>query len=143
MIAPNYLATQTDRDTLVAGIEIARRIARTEPLRSAISEEFRPTADVQGYDELLDWARSNSTTIYHPTGTCRMGADEGAVVDPRLRVRGVRGLRVADCSIMPEIVSGNTNAPAMMIGAKLARMVHEDRRAASAAEVRQGSGRAA
>ncbi|MFD1881325.1 GMC family oxidoreductase [Paracoccus pacificus] len=128
-IDPNYLATQTDRDTIVAGIEIARELARTEPLKSAISEEFRPRPDVQGYDEVLDWARMNSTTIYHPTGTCRMGPDDGAVVDPRLRVRGVQGLRVADCSIMPEIVSGNTNAPAMMIGAKLARMVQEDRRA--------------
>lgn len=128
LIQPNYLATQTDRDTLVAGIEIARRLARTEPLKSAILQEFRPTADVQGYDEILDWARMNSTTIYHPTGTCRMGPDAGAVVDPRLRVRGIAGLRVADCSIMPEIVSGNTNAPAMMIGAKLARMVLEDRR---------------
>ncbi|AXC48632.1 choline dehydrogenase [Paracoccus suum] len=129
LIQPNYLATQTDRDTLVAGIEIARQIARTEPLASAISEAFRPTEDVQGYDEVLAWARQNSTTIYHPTGTCRMGPDEGAVVDPRLRVNGVHGLRVADCSIMPEIVSGNTNAPAMMIGAKLAQMVIEDHRA--------------
>lgn len=131
LIHPNYLATRTDCDTLVAGIRIARRIARTEPLKSAISQEFRPTADVQSDDEILDWARMNSTTIYHPTGTCRMGPDAGAVVDPRLRVRGVAGLRVADCSIMPEIVSGNTNAPAMMIGAKLARMVLEDRRTGS------------
>jgi choline dehydrogenase len=131
LIRPNYLATQTDRDTLVRGIEIARELARTEPLRSAISEEFRPTADVQGYNEILAWARQNSTTIYHPAGTCRMGSDPCAVVDARLRVRGVRGLRVADCSIMPQIVSGNTNAPAMMIGAKLAQMVIEDRRAGS------------
>lgn len=131
IIEPNYLATQTDRDTLVAGVEIARELARTEPLRSAISQEFRPTADVQGYDEVLDWVRGNSTTIYHPTGTCRMGTDDRAVVDPRLRLRGVRGLRVADCSIMPEIVSGNTNAPAMMIGAKLAQLVLEDLRVAS------------
>lgn len=131
LIQPNYLATQTDRDTLVAGIQIARRIARTEPLKSAISQEFRPTEDVRTPDEILDWARMNSTTIYHPTGTCRMGPDAGAVVDPRLRVRGVSGLRVADCSIMPEIVSGNTNAPAMMIGAKLARMVLQDRRTGS------------
>jgi len=134
LIHPNYLATQADRDTLVAGIEIARKIARTEPLKSAISQEFRPAADVQGYDEILDWARMNSTTIYHPTGTCRMGPDPGAVVDPRLRVRGVAGLRVADCSIMPEIVSGNTNGPAMMIGAKLARMVLEDHRTGSVEE---------
>lgn len=129
LIHPNYLSAQTDCDTIVAGIEIARAIARTEPLRGAISEEFRPAPGLQGYDETLAWARQNSTTIYHPTGTCRMGTDERAVVDPRLRVRGIDGLRVADCSIMPEIVSGNTNAPAMMIGAKLAQMVIEDRAA--------------
>ncbi|WP_142665073.1 GMC family oxidoreductase [Paracoccus laeviglucosivorans] len=129
LIQPNYLSAQLDCDTIVAGVEMARQFARTEPLRSAISEEFRPLPDVQGYDETLAWARENSTTIYHPTGTCRMGADEASVVDPRLRVRGIRGLRVADCSIMPDIVSGNTNAPAMMIGAKLARMIFEDRRA--------------
>lgn len=129
LIQPNYLSTQTDRDTIVAGIEIARRIARSEPLKSAISEEFRPAPEVTTHDEILAWARQNSTTIYHPTGTCRMGTDDRAVVDSRLRVRGVRGLRVADCSIMPEIVSGNTNAPAMMIGARLAQFVIEDSRA--------------
>lgn len=125
-IHPNYLATQTDRETIVAGIKVARRLARTEPLKSAISEEFNPSLDIDGDDKLLAWARQTATTIYHPTGTCRMGADPRSVVDPELRVRGVRGLRVADCSIMPQIVSGNTNAPAMMIGAKLAAMVLED-----------------
>ncbi|MBN9044334.1 MAG: GMC family oxidoreductase N-terminal domain-containing protein [Rhizobiales bacterium] len=140
LIRPNYLATQTDQDTIVEGVRIARRIARTEPLKSAISEEFRPTKDLESHDELLDWARSNSTTIYHPTGTCRMGADDGAVVDPRLRVRGITGLRVADCSIMPEIVSGNTNAPAMMIGAKLAQMVLEDLKTDRSAGSRPQSG---
>ncbi len=134
VIQPNYLATRNDQQTLVEGIRIARRIARTEPLKSAIAQEFRPTADLNGDDELLDWARSNSTTIYHPTGTCRMGVDERSVVDNRLRVRGIEGLRVADCSIMPEIVSGNTNAPAMMIGAKLAQMVLEDRKSALTAQ---------
>jgi choline dehydrogenase len=94
---------------------------------------------VESDDEILAWARQNSTTIYHPTGTCRMGVDAGAVVDPRLRVNGVRGLRVADCSIMPEIVSGNTNAPAMMIGAKLAAMVLEDRSSAQNGTAQRGS----
>jgi len=125
-IAPNYLATPTDRATLVAGIRIARTIARTEPLRGVILEELRPAAGLESDDEFLDWARGNSTTIYHPTGTCRMGPDAASVVDPRLRVRGVRGLRVADCAIMPEITSGNTNAPAMMIGAQAARFAQED-----------------
>lgn len=130
-IHPNYLSTETDCRTIVEGIRIARRIAREEPLNAMISEEFRPNVDLDIDDDAgtLAWARDNSTTIYHPTGTCRMGVDAGAVVDPRLRVNGVDGLRVADCSIMPEIVSGNTNAPAIMIGEKLSNMVLEDQAA--------------
>ncbi|MEO9649314.1 MAG: choline dehydrogenase [Roseobacter sp.] len=119
-IIPNYLSTETDCRTIVAGINIARRIARQAPLTSKISEEFRPhaTLDIGDYDATLDWARNNTASIYHPTGTCKMGDGPGAVVDSNLRVHGVAGLRVADCSIMPEIVSGNTNAPAIMIGEK-------------------------
>lgn len=130
-IYTNYLSTQTDCQTIVAGINIARIIARHAPLSSKISEAFRPSADLSmdDYEGTLDWARNNSTTIYHPTGTCRMGPEESDVVDARLRVRGVAGLRVADCSIMPEIVSGNTNAPAIMIGEKLSDMVLEDAKA--------------
>ena len=130
-IAPNYLSTETDCRTIVEGIRIARRIARHAPLTSKISEEFRPDASLEmdDYDGTLDWARNNSTTIYHPTGTCKMGQGKDAVVDARLRVHGVRGLRVADCSIMPEIVSGNTNAPAIMIGEKASDMILEDHRA--------------
>ena len=125
-IHPNYLATETDRRTIVAGVDIARRIATYEPLKSKISAAHAPTDDVQGYDDTLDWVRRTAVTIYHPTGTCRMGADEGSVVDARLRVRGVKGLRVADASIMPEIVSGNTNAPCIMIGERCADLVRED-----------------
>jgi len=78
------------------------------------------------YDATLTWARDNSVTIYHPTGTCKMGQDDMAVVDARLRVHGIKGLRVADCSIMPTITSGNTNAPAIMIGEKISDMILED-----------------
>ena len=130
-IIPNYLSTDTDCRTIVEGINIARRIARHAPLTDKISEEFRPKADLSmdDYEGTLDWARSNSVSIYHPTGTCKMGSGPGAVVDARLRVHGIAGLRVADCSIMPEIVSGNTNAPAIMIGEKASDMVLEDARA--------------
>ena len=127
-IHPNYLATKTDCDTLVEGIRIARRIARTAPLAHLITAEHTPGPDVpeDDYDAILKWARDTSVTIYHPTGTCKMGVDDRAVVDPRLKVRGVERLRVADCSIMPQIVSGNTNAPAIMIGEKCSDMILED-----------------
>lgn len=127
-IIPNYLSTETDCRTIVAGVNIARKIARHAPLSSKISEEFRPNADLDmdDYDATLDWARRNTASIYHPTGTCKMGQGKDAVVDERLRVHGVTGLRVADCSIMPEIVSGNTNAPAIMIGEKASDLILED-----------------
>ncbi|MBE1283754.1 MAG: choline dehydrogenase [Rhodobacteraceae bacterium] len=129
-IHPNYLNTETDCRTIVKGIQIARKIAQVEPLKSHITEEHAPGSGVgmDDYDATLDWARKTAVTIYHPTGTCKMGIDNRAVVDPRLRVRGVAGLRVADASIMPLIVSGNTNAPAIMIGEKVSDMVLEDAR---------------
>ncbi len=128
-IIPNYLSTETDCRTIVEGVKIARKIARHAPLTSKISEEFRPNASLgmDDYEGTLDWARNNTASIYHPTGTCKMGNGDDAVVDARLRVHGIRGLRVADCSIMPEIVSGNTNAPAIMIGEKASDMILEDR----------------
>ena len=127
-IHPNYLATKTDCDTLVEGIRIARRIARQEPLKSIVTEEHSPGSPVDDddYDAILNWARDTSTTIYHPTGTCKMGQDDAAVVDERLRVRGLNNIRVADASIMPVITSGNTNAPAIMIGEKASDLILED-----------------
>ena len=127
-IHPNYLATRLDQNTIVKGINIARKIAQFEPLKSNIIEEVIPGKDVapDDYEATLKWARDTSVTIYHPTGTCKMGQDKMAVVDERLRVRGINGLRVADCSIMPVITSGNTNAPAIMIGEKLSDMILED-----------------
>ena len=127
-IHPHYLSTETDRRTLVEGVKIARRIAQHAPLASKIAEEFRPQASLEmdDYDGTLDWARNNSVSIYHPTGTCKMGSGDDAVVDHRLKVHGIDGLRVADCSIMPEIVSGNTNAPAIMIGEKASDLILED-----------------
>lgn len=129
-IHPNYLSTKTDQDTIVEGIKIARNICRQNPVADLIIEEHRPgkAIDDDDYDGLLDWARNTSTTIYHPTGTCKMGSDSKAVVDDRLKVIGIENLRVADCSIMPIIVSGNTNAPAIMIGEKASDMILEDAR---------------
>jgi choline dehydrogenase len=134
-ILPRYLSPETDCRTIVEGVRIARRIARFDPLAGKISQEFRPNAalDLDDYEGTLDWARNYSTTIYHPTGTCKMGPGADAVVDARLRVHGITGLRVADCSIMPEIVSGNTNAPAIMIGEKAADMILEDRKSGALA----------
>ncbi|MEL6967155.1 MAG: GMC family oxidoreductase N-terminal domain-containing protein [Pseudomonadota bacterium] len=128
LIHPNYLSTPLDCQTIVDGIRVARRVARLEPAKSEIIEEYAPGDVISDDDEdaLLSWARDTSTTIYHPTGTCKMGQDPMAVVDARLRVKGVEGLRVADASIMPTIVSGNTNAPAIMIGERASDFILED-----------------
>ena len=126
-IHPNYLSAQIDCDTIVAGVRMAREICRAEPVSALITEEHAPGPSVPDDDAaILEWVRNTATTIYHPTGTCKMGTDSMAVVDPRLRVHGVEGLRVADASIMPVITSGNTNAPAMMIGEKASDMILED-----------------
>jgi choline dehydrogenase len=96
------------------------------PLSDYVAGEELPGAEARTDEDLLDFARANGVTIFHPSGTCRMGSDEAAVVDPRLRLRGMDRLWVADCSIMPELVSGNTNLPAMMIGEKASEMIMED-----------------
>jgi choline dehydrogenase len=122
----NYLATETDRRCVVGGMKFARRLAATEPLAGLVAEEYAPGPDSKTDEDLLAFARKNGATIFHPSGTCRMGSDEDAVVDPRLRVRGVDRLWIADCSVMPTLISGNTNVPAMMIGEKAADMILED-----------------
>lgn len=128
LIIPNYLTAVPDQKSIVKGIRIARRIANFQPLKDVVTEEFSPGPAVADDDEqsLLAWARNTSVTIYHPTGTCKMGDDPMAVVDARLRVRNIEGLRVADASIMPRITSGNTNAPCIMIGEKAANLIQED-----------------
>lgn len=128
IIHPNYLSTPLDQQTIVDGIKIARRIAGFEPAKSEILEEYAPGKEIGENDDdaILDWARNTSTTIYHPTGTCKMGTDAQAVVNSRLQVHGVDRLRVVDASIMPIIVSGNTNAPAIMIGERASDFILED-----------------
>jgi choline dehydrogenase len=125
-IDPNYLSTRKDCETMVAGVNALRRIFRAPAMARYIAEEIEPGAQCDNDDELLDFIRRRSSTTYHPVGTCRMGQDERAVVDERLRVRGFAGLRVVDASIMPAVVSGNTNAATIMIGEKGADMILED-----------------
>jgi choline dehydrogenase len=125
-IQANYLATETDRRCATAAIAFARKLANTAPLSDYVHSEILPGPLVRTDADFLGFARKYGATIFHPSGTCRMGSDEGAVVDPRLRVRGVDRLWVADCSIMPELVSGNTNLPAIMIGEKASDMILQD-----------------
>jgi choline dehydrogenase len=122
----NFLESENDRQLIVRGMKLSRQIAAAEPLRSSVLEEFLPGPAYRSDDELLAFARQAAISLYHPVGTCRMGNDPMAVVDPRLRVRGIDGLRVADASVMPEIISGNTNAPTIMIGEKAADMILQD-----------------
>lgn len=125
-IRPNFLSEEGDRISLVQGMQLARRIVGQPSLRPYIAQEISPGDAVQSDDEWLDFARRNGQTIYHPIGTCRMGSDDRAVTDPRLRVRGVAGLRVVDASVMPRMVSGNTQAAVMMVAEKAADLILED-----------------
>jgi len=127
-IHPNYLAAQRDRDTMVEGVKALRRIVQAPAMAQHIAEEAEPGPACASDEDILDYVRRRGSTVYHPVSTCRMGQDGKAVVDERLRVRGVAGLRVIDASIMPAVVSGNTNAATIMIAEKGADMVLEDAR---------------
>ena len=128
MINPNYLSTKTDCDTVVSALKITRAICQHEPVNSFITEEYEPGVAVNknDYDGLLNWARERGTTIYHPVGTCKMGSDSTSVVSDKLKVHGIENLRVVDASIMPNITSGNTNAPTIMIAEKAADLIIAD-----------------
>jgi choline dehydrogenase-like flavoprotein len=121
-VHPNYLASETDQRTIVAGLKLCRQILENPHLKPFIASEFQPGPAVESDEQLLDYARRRGGTVYHPTSTCKMGGDPLAVVDAELRVHGIGGLRVADASIMPTVVSGNTNAATIMIGEKAADM---------------------
>ncbi|MFO1068117.1 MAG: choline dehydrogenase [Geminicoccaceae bacterium] len=131
VIRANYLSTEVDRQTMVDGMKLVRRIMDQPAIRPYNAQEMLPGAAVVSDADLLAYVRARGGTIFHPTSTCRMGpdGDTGAVVDPRLRVHGLDGLRIADGSIMPAVVSGNTNAPIIMIGEKAAAMILEDKAA--------------
>jgi choline dehydrogenase len=126
----NYLSTALDRRTALAALRAARRIARAPAMQAYVKREVKPGPDVHDDEALLEFARDNGATIFHPSCTCRMGTltDAMAVVDARLRVHGVQGLRVVDGSAMPALVSGNTNAPIVMMAEKAADMIREDAR---------------
>ena len=125
-IEPNYLATAQDRATAVAGLKMTRAIIGSRAMRSFVEEELLPGPAARTDEELLEAARGIAQTIYHPVGTCAMGQGPNSVVDERLRVRGVDGLRVVDASVMPTITSGNTNAPTIMIAERAADMIRTD-----------------
>lgn len=134
-ISLNLLSAPADQEAAIAGMRGMRRICAAQAFAPFGVEEFRPGAALRTDDELLQGARDVTSTIFHPTSTCRMGPDALAVVDDRLRVRGIDGLRVADASIMPAIISGNTNAATIMIGEKAAAMIIEDRQRTTASRV--------
>jgi choline dehydrogenase len=126
----NFLSSRYDFDALIYGMRLARKIAAQPALRPYVVAEVLPGPEVESDEQMIAEIRVRGVSNLHPVGTCRMGRDRDAVVDPRLRVHGIAGLRVADAAIMPQIPGGNTNAPAIMIGEKCAAMVLEDAKAA-------------
>jgi choline dehydrogenase-like flavoprotein len=128
-----FLEDRVDVETLVAGLREGRRILAMPALRPFAGVELSPGNAVASDAELEAFVRATATTTYHPVGTCRMGpaSDATAVVDPQLRVHGIAGLRVADASIMPDIIGGNTSAPAMMIGERAAAFILDSHVAAT------------
>ncbi len=129
----NFLSAEMDRAGVLFAMRKGRELLGTSPVADIVGEELAPGISLQSDDELLEWVRNNAETTYHPVGTCKMGSDTQAVVDDRLRVHGIEGLRVADASIMPTLTSGNTNAPSILIGEKCSVMVLEDAVAKKAA----------
>ena len=119
----NLFDDPADLDTLMKGVKTMREIYATPPLSDVVDKEESPGPDVRTDDEIKEWLRNNCQTAQHPAGTCRMGSDPESVVDQELRVRGIEGLRVADCSIMPDVVGSNTNAPTIMIAEKAVDMI--------------------
>ena len=129
LIDPAFLQDPDDVRRLVQGFKLTRELLSQPALARHGGRESAASADARSDAQIEQFIRHHADTIYHPVGTCRMGPDEGAVVDARLRVHGVSGLRVVDASIMPSVVGGNTNAPSMMIAEKAADMIREDRSA--------------
>ena len=129
-IHPNYLAAEIDQRTMIEGVKLGRKIARADAMKPYVAEEMAPDPKLETDAELLHDIRERGGTVFHPVGTAKMAplGDSMGVVDDRLRVRGIQGLRVVDCSIMPTLISGNTNAPAIMIAERAADLIKADAR---------------
>ena len=124
---PNYLSTEYDRDLMLKGMRLMRDIASTPTMSDVIAQEIYPGADVQSDEQMQEFIAQKSWTVFHQCGTYRMGQNsQQAVVDPKLKVFGVHGLRVADASIFPTIPTGNTNAPAIMVGERASELILAD-----------------
>ena len=132
-IVSNYLAVEADRRVLLDGMKLVRRTTAQPAFAKHVVREHLPGPETTSDEALMAYARAYATTVFHPCGTCKMGSDPNAVVDARLKVHGIAGLRVADASIMPTMTSGNTNAPTIMIGEKAADMIRQDARIAAQA----------
>ena len=127
LIDANYLAHESDLDAMVTGFKKSRQILAQSPFSAYCLREYEPGATVQTDEQIKDYIRQNSETIYHPVGTCKMGCDNMSVVDPKtLKIYGLQNIRIIDASIMPTLTSGNTNAPTTMIAEKGAEMVLHD-----------------
>jgi choline dehydrogenase len=126
-IRPRYLTDHHDKAVLLEGLHFARKVA-AQPALATVAAEQLPGAGVASDSELLEFARQTGKTLYHPVGTCKMGHDAYAVVDSELRVHGVQGLRVVDASVMPTLVSGNTNAPTIMIAERASDLILQSAR---------------
>ncbi|EIU7161969.1 alcohol dehydrogenase, partial [Pseudomonas aeruginosa] len=123
LIEANFLSHPADLDTLVRGFQLVRKLAASRSFARHLKGELVPGPQVSSRGQIEAWIRANLGTVFHPVGTCKMGHDQLAVVDDQLRVHGLQGLRVADASIMPTLITGNTNAPAIMIGEKAADLI--------------------
>ena len=119
----NFLSSQLDRDTLVAGVKLIRKLMQSESMKEFCDDEIQPGYEFSSDEQILEFIKNKAETLYHPSGTCKMGFDQNAVVDKNLKVHGIKGLRIADASIMPTLVSGNTNAVCMMIGERCADFI--------------------
>jgi choline dehydrogenase len=133
---PNYLATRGDRDTMVAALKISRRVFRTPTMQRYVVEEFWPGPQVDSDEGLLEHAKKTGSTTFHQTSTCMMGTHEMSVVDTELRVHGMEGLRVVDASVMPTVISGNTNAATIMIAEKASDLILAQSRAGASAQAK-------